>query len=222
MIKAQAIIPCAGIGARLKTDVSKPFVEIAGQPLFIHTLVAFEKSAVDSIVLVVHVNEVENVKSIVSQQDFNKKITIIVGGNTRRDSVNNGLQSIDEDTQIVVVHDAARPLIDPSIIDKSIEQCVLAKAIIVAVPAKSTMKEVQDGLVLATLDRNRLWEVQTPQTFEKELLKEAHAQEISIEATDDSMLVENLGVPVKILEGEYKNIKVTTVEDLEIVESFLK
>jgi 2-C-methyl-D-erythritol 4-phosphate cytidylyltransferase len=153
-----------------------------------------------------------------------KKVDRIVeGGKTRRESVSNGLKHLDPKTSMVVVHDGVRPLITPNLIETAIKAAAKAKAIVVAVPVKPTIKRVDKRSleIIETLDRSELWEVQTPQVFDRKLLEKAHAQTKASLATDDAMLVEALGQKVKVIEGDYSNIKITTREDLIVAQALL-
>ncbi|MBU0467820.1 MAG: 2-C-methyl-D-erythritol 4-phosphate cytidylyltransferase [Candidatus Omnitrophica bacterium] len=223
-MKTQAILAIAGFGTRLKASGPKALLSICNIPIFVYSLKAFESSSlIDSVVVVTQEKFIENFKEIIEQYGIKKVKKIVVGGDTRFVSVNNGLQEIDEDTDIVLVHDGARPLITVDIVDRSIELTNEHDAVIVAVEVKPTIKRVgEDLFVEETLNRNELWEVQTPQVFKKEILVKAHEQNISDAPTDDAFLVEQIGVKVKILKGDYRNIKVTTKEDIVVAEAFLK
>jgi len=224
-MKTQAIIPTAGLGTRMRSDVTKFLMELEGDPIIVLTLKAFQESSlVESVILVVQEDHREKMKDLISEYSLTKVKEIVVGGETRFDSVHNGLAKIDADTDVIVVHDGARPLIDASTINKAIKQCEQSEAVVVAVPVKSTIKRVnkENLLVEETLNRNELWEVQTPQVFKREILVKAHENAQGIAATDDAMLVEQLGIKVEILEGSYKNIKITTQEDLKIARVFLQ
>lgn len=223
-MKTQAIIPAAGEGARLKSGTLKPFIPIKGRAILAHTLRAFEAcAALESIVLVVPRERLGEFESLVQSEGFKKVSRIVAGGTTRRASVYNGLQVIDHDTEIVVVHDAARPLIDVATLEKAVTAAQKHKAVVVGVPVKPTIKRVDLGsmAIKETIERNGLWEIQTPQVFEKGLLIKAHAANAEVDASDDALLVEKIGVEVKIIEGTYKNIKITTAEDLTVAAAFL-
>ncbi|MCK4881837.1 MAG: 2-C-methyl-D-erythritol 4-phosphate cytidylyltransferase [Candidatus Omnitrophica bacterium] len=224
-MKIQAIIPTAGIGARLKTGLPKPLVELCGKPLCAHTLEAFERSPViDSIVLVGHADQLFELGNIVKQYQLKKVTKIVAGGETRCESVSKGLAVLDADADIVVVHDGARPLVSLETISDAVALCREAEAVVVAVPVKSTIKRVnqKDLSVEETLDREGLWEIQTPQVFKKDILIKAHAQKQEGVPTDDAMMVEQLGVRVKVFSGDYRNIKITTQEDLTVAEAFCR
>lgn len=222
-MKVQAIIPTAGIGERLKASLPKPLVELCGKPLCVHTLEVFERSfVIDSVVLVGHAENLFDLGNIVKQYRLKKVTKIVAGGETRCESVANGLAVLDEDADMVVVHDGARPLVSPETISDAVGLCQDLQAVVVAVPVKSTIKKInkKDLLVEETLNREGLWEIQTPQVFKKDILVRAHEQKKENVPTDDAMMVEQLGVRVKVLLGDYKNIKITTPEDLTIAEAF--
>lgn len=222
-MKIQAIIPTAGIGERLKAGRPKPFVPLRGKPLCAHALEAFERSTViDGIVLVGHADHLAELKDIVKQYQFTKVTKIVAGGKTRRESVSNGLAALDRDTDIVVVHDGARPFVSLKTISDAVALCGDFQAVVVAVPVTSTIKKVNetDLLVEETLNREDLWEVQTPQVFKRDILVQAHGQRTGDAPTDDAMMVERLGVRVKVLLGDTTNIKITTPEDLTVAEAY--
>lgn len=230
-MKTQAIIPTAGTGTRLKTELPKPLVELRGKPLCAYALQAFEQSAViDSVILVGHAQRLLELEAIVARYGFKKVVRVIAGGATRQESVARGLDVLDADTDRVVVHDGARPLVSARMIDEAVKLTRCWDAVIVAVPVKPTIKKVNraDLVVEETLNREDLWEVQTPQVFKKDILLRAHASFTDISPlvrqagpTDDAMMVEQLGIKVKVLRGDYKNIKITTPEDLVVAEAFL-
>ena len=223
-MKIQAIIPAAGAGRRLKTSVPKPFIEINDKPMIVHTLSIFERcQQVSSVVLVVPQDQMAEFEKLISAHKLHKVIRIVAGGDTRRKSVYNGLQVIDHDTDIVLVHDGARPLADAGLIDRVLSSSLNENAVVIGVPLKPTVKRIDPEamLVKETIARHNLWEIQTPQIFKKDILIKAHEQNGSSEATDDAMLVEKLGIKVRIVEGSYDNIKVTTPEDVALAEFFM-
>lgn len=224
-MKIQAIIPTAGLGKRFQAKLPKALVLLQGKPIIIHTLKVFEKSSlIDGIVLVVPSGYLPVFRKIIDQHQFRKVRKVIAGGKTRGESVGNGLRVTDEDTDIVVVHDGVRPLLTQDTLRKAIKLCKRFGAVVTAVPVKSTIKRVhkKTRVVQETLKRDELWEIQTPQIFKKKILLKAYNTVKSFNPTDDSMLVEQLGVKVKVLEGDYRNIKITTPEDLKIAQMFLK
>ena len=223
-MKTQAIIPTAGIGTRLKTDLPKPLVLLNDKPLFIHTLEAFEQShLIDSIILVAHEEYTGEFERIIKQFRLQKINKIVVGGQDRCESVYKGLCVTDQDTEVVVIHDGARPLVNVQILDEAIKLCGDHQAVVVAVPVKQTIKRVDQKVLFVdeTLNRDELWEIQTPQVFKKDILIKAHQQRKESNPTDDAHLVEKLGIKVKVLKGDYKNIKITTREDLSVAKALL-
>jgi len=223
--KISVIIPAAGIGKRMGDAcgaTSKQFFKIHGKPLLYYTLSAFEHSEyVDEIVLAVEESWIPFVATdIVKEYQFTKVHGIVSGGNQRQDSVYEGLKSL-ERTDIVLVHDAVRPFISTAKINELIEACAVYRAAILAVQPKDTVKaqDVQQ-FVETTLDRTELWNVQTPQAFAYEILIRAfrEAYENNFYGTDESMLVEAINQKVRIVEGEYQNIKITTPDDLTMAE----
>jgi len=223
-MKTQAIIPTAGIGTRLKTDCPKPLVELCGKPICVHTLEVFEKSpSVDSVIFVGQKESLPQLEGFIDQYGLKKVCQVIAGGETRRDSVSIGLNALDNDTDIVLVHDGVRPLVSLKMIENAVALCGKWEACVAAVPIKPTIKKVNKKslFVEETLDRQELWEVQTPQVFKKDILLKAHKQNRNSNSTDDAVLVEQLGIKVKVFPGDYRNIKITTQEDLLIAEAFL-
>ncbi len=224
-MKTQAIIPTAGMGTRFKTDLPKPLVELSGKPICVYALETFEKcSLIDSVILVGQKVRIPELEGVVEKYGLKKVVKVITGGETRQESVFNGLAAIDDDTDFVLVHDGVRPLVSLKVIEDVVRLCSKWDAVVTAVPVKSTIKKIhkKDLLVEKTLDREELWEVQTPQAFKKSVLLEAHQRNKSGHPTDDAMMVEQLGIKVKISPGDYKNIKITTQEDLAIAETFLQ
>lgn len=218
-MKSQVIIPTAGLGVRFDASIPKPLIVLKNKPIIAHTLNAFQKSSVHSVVLVVHAEYIEDYRRIVSQYGCTKVVQIVIGGSTRRFSVEKGLAAIDSDTDIILVHDGARPLVSPALINASIAAAADSGAVVAAVPVKFTVKRAdKTGIIKETLNRDELWEIQTPQTFQRSLLIKAYTNNTDPSATDDAVLVEQSGHPVKILKGDYKNIKITTPEDLRIAE----
>jgi 2-C-methyl-D-erythritol 4-phosphate cytidylyltransferase len=231
-LKAVAVIAAGGTGKRILKDpaasekhLPKQFMNLGDRPVLVHTLDRFEENElVDEIILVVPEEYMGYCsQAIVDKFSFKKIKKIVCGGNERQDSVYLGLKACPNSTSIVVIHDGVRPLISKEKITGSIELCQQKRAVILAVPAKDTIKRVEEGEVITTLDREKLWLVQTPQTFEYQLILDAHekAREDSFAATDDSILVERMGQKVAVLEGEYRNIKITTSDDLSIAEKLL-
>lgn len=222
MSGVSAVIPAAGRGERFGRGSNKVFTPVADKPLLAYTLEAFEQcELVDYIVLVVGEHEIEYAREIAEVHNIGKLKTVAAGGGHRQESVERGLLALDPETHIVIVHDGARPLVRQETIRTAIEAATEMGAAVAAVPVIDTIKSAgADNLVSATLDRNSLFSIQTPQAFEKGLLIRAYRQagEDGYLGTDDASLVERMGHPVKLVQGSYDNIKVTTPLDLELVE----
>lgn len=188
------------------------------------TVSVFEEcQSVDDVIVVINKEDLELTREIL--KDYRKVARIIPGGAERQDSVYNGLQAAAPDTDIIVIHDGARPLVTKEIISNAITEAKVSKAVVTGVPAKDTIKTVSsDNHVLETLERKTIWLVQTPQVFRSDVIREAYerAKKIGYSATDDSKLVERLGISVKMVMGSYENIKITTREDLSVAEAILK
>jgi 2-C-methyl-D-erythritol 4-phosphate cytidylyltransferase len=226
-MRVVAVIPAAGVGKRMGTGINKPFLHIGNKPILAQTLLRFEYSTNVSEVYVV-VSKSEEIRcreDIVKKYNLKKVTKIVIGGVERHDSVRNGLNAIESKCDIVMIHDGIRPFITTQLIDECISKTLQYNASVVATPIKETVKAISpDGEIIETLDRNKLWLAQTPQTFKYDIIKRAYenASQNNICGTDDSSLVELLGVKVKIIVGSYENIKITTPEDLIIAEALLK
>ncbi len=225
-MKVKAIIAAGGRGERIGGILPKQFVEIKKKPVLAYTVEKFEKcELIDEIILVVPEDYMSFCSyNIVDVCDIKKVKRILSGGKERQDSVYKGLLALSRDTDIVLIHDGVRPFISTEKIGKSIEMCKKEKAVILALPVNDTVKRVDEEYVVTTLDREKLWIAQTPQTFEYKLILEAYkkAAENSFIGTDDSSLVERLGFKVRVLEGESQNIKITTPEDLVLAKRILE
>jgi 2-C-methyl-D-erythritol 4-phosphate cytidylyltransferase len=226
--KTIAIIPAAGAGSRLGSPRPKQFLDIHGTPLLALTLKPFQhSSAVDGIILTAPPQDVDYCQQeIIKRFSFDKVRKVVPGGERRQDSVRLGLEAAGVDYSLVVIHDGVRPLISAASIDQVILAARTHRAVITGQPAKETVKEVNNrGEVVKTYDRKRVWLVQTPQVFRYQDILRAHQEALRKgweEATDDSILIERLGIPVTVVEGTEKNIKVTTSYDLELVRFLLK
>ncbi|SVA62021.1 uncharacterized protein METZ01_LOCUS114875 [marine metagenome] len=222
-MKVGAIIPAAGRGKRIGASVPKQFLEIQGKPLLHHTLTVFAScKLIDYVVLVMPRADVDEMG-----EDWLNKYEIVrevvVGGEQRQDSVYNGFNSLEEGTDIVVVHDGVRPFTTPQMIIATVEAAQQHGAAITAIPVSDTVKQAADGFVKQTVSRDGLWRVQTPQAFQCGLLQQAFkkAKKDSYYGTDEGSLVEYLGERVKIVPGSELNIKITRKEDLVLGESLL-
>ena len=213
-----AVIVAAGRGIRVGGEAPKVLMPVSGRPLVLHTLERFGKSAeVGKAVLVVPAEEMDAYEKLLrTSPPAGLAIAVHPGGARRQDSVRAGLDALDSDCAVVVVHDGARPFSAPELIDRCAREARENRSVTAAVPARNTIKTVRQGQVEETLPRNRLWEIQTPQAFPVRTLRAAYekAQRDGVDATDDAMLVEQLGVPVWVVEGSTTNLKVTYPEDL--------
>lgn len=221
-----AIIPAAGRGTRMNKSINKQYITLSGMPILLRTIIAFDEcKEVDEIIVVVGKNEKDIFKKqILDRYKIKTPFKVVVGGDTRQESVFNAIVKTDDRTDIIAVHDGARPLISSAEIIKTIDGARKYGACILAVPVKETVKRIdENGYVKKTVNRSSLYNIRTPQTFKADILKEAHlsAIEKGIVGTDDSFLVEQNGVNVKIVKGSYTNIKITTPEDLIYAQEFL-
>lgn len=224
-MEVNAVILAAGRGTRVGGRESKVLLSLAGRPLILHTLERFRRAReVRKAVLLVPPEAVGDYEAMLAQPpEASLEITVRSGGARRQDSVRAGLAALDPDCAVVVVHDGARPFAAPEIIDRCAREARAGRSVTVAVPARNTIKRVLRGRVRETLQRQSLWEVQTPQAFPARLLRDAYAkaERDGVEATDDAMLVERLGVPVNVVEGSTTNLKVTYPEDLLYAEALV-
>jgi len=224
--KIGAIIPAAGQGQRMGGQGNKLLLELAGTPILLFALQTFQRcSYIHEIVIPAASNEIEIVKKMVKENDLHKVSAIIPGGKQRQDSVYNGLRALGSEVEKVVVHDGARPLLTLKELGRFIEDTMDVEAAIMTVGLKDTVKRIDDqGWVVETPPRERLCLVQTPQIFDRTLLEQAHqsASLQSYETTDDAALMEWQGYRVKVMDGSYENIKVTTPEDLLLAQAILQ
>lgn len=220
-----AIIVAAGSGSRFGADRPKQFLEIGGKPLLIHTLDTFQScAAIDEIVLILSENEIESFQETLRKFQIIKLSKIVAGGKTRAESVRKGLLSLDgEKTEIVAVHDGARPFVTSEEIAQTIDKAKIKGAVCLAAPVFDTIKRVRNGKIVETIDRNSLRRALTPQTFRFEILQKAFAAEnFDAAATDECFLVEKSGHEIFFIDGSPKNIKITTREDFEVAENLLR
>lgn len=223
-----AIVLAAGSGSRMRLKTAKQFISVGEYPLIYYALKTFEASIVDEIIVVTRKEDIEYLKKeIVERYHFTKVRRIVAGGKERYDSVENGIKACDKRNKIIMIHDGARPFITNKMILDSISATRRYKACTVAVPVKDTIKVVDKaGFGVSTPDRSALYQIQTPQTFDRDLLLEAYDRLRASgdrDITDDTMIVERyIDQKVKIIEGSYENIKVTTPEDLLVAKALLK
>ena len=220
-----AIIVAGGSGTRFGGKTPKQFLEILGKPLIIHTLERFEKCPdINQIVLVLPSAQTSIFLQIINKYNIRKLAKIVAGGKTRAESVLNGLKSVQsKKTDIIAVHDGARPLVTSEEISACIAKANETGAAILVTAVTDTIKEIKNGVIVRTIDRNQLKRAQTPQCFRFEILKRAFEKaDLGEAVTDESYFVEKLGIEVSVVEGSPKNIKITTQEDLKLAESLLK
>ena len=227
-----ALILAAGSGTRMgNADKPKQFLPIYGKPLMIHTIEAFEiNDDVDKIVIVTNEQYIDQVKVWCKQYDLGKVRSVVAGGNSRQISVYNGLKAVEElvssPDDIIVIHDAARPLISQKIIDDNINVCKQFGAVDTVIKASDTIIRSKDNEIISDIpNRNELYQGQTPQTFKFKIIKDAHEKalkEAIPNVTDDAKLVLSFGIDVHLVEGSAQNFKITTFDDLMMLKALLK
>lgn len=225
-MRTMAIVPAAGSGNRMGRDVSKQYLSLGGMPLLVHTLKVFEECPlVDNVLVVVPPSDIEVVRNtVLAPWKLNKVAGVIPGGKERQDSVRAGIEALDADAGIVIIHDAVRPFVTIELISQCIRAAGQEGAVTVGVPVKDTLKEVApDGRVMRTCDRSLMWLTQTPQAFRRDIIESAHRAAVrdGFRGTDDTSLVERLGIAVRMIRGDYNNIKITTPDDLILAEALL-
>ena len=218
-----AIIVAAGKSDRMGAGTDKAFLSLGPKPVVAWSLLAFEACTdIDHIVLVVRKDQISAAKAVVRMFGISKVRTVVAGGQKRQNSVMNGLKEIDSDTRLVVVHDGARPCVTPTTISETVKLAKRVGAVAVGCRIWDTVKFVEKGsTVTRTEDRTKLWAVQTPQAFNAQLIRRAYAEaeKAKVEVTDDASAVELLGEPVKLYETNVPNLKITTVEDLQLAKA---
>lgn len=213
--KVNAIIPAGGTSSRFGKS-NKLLEKIGEKEVIKYTVEAFEKSNVDEIIICANVAIIDDLKKILNDC---KKVRIIEGGASRQESVFNGIKACECD--YVLIHDAARPMITTDLINTAIDEVIFKNALTVATKTIDTIKEVVDGKIVKTIDRSKLYNTQTPQAFRYDLIREAHEKLSGQNFTDDAGMLEALGQTVYILNGSYKNIKITTQNDIDIAKIYL-
>lgn len=226
--KSYALIPAAGMGKRMGASINKQYLQLQGLPIVARTIAQFEKSSlIEAIYLVIPAEEIPYCREhVVEACGFRKVAAIVPGGKERQNSVMNGLAAMKDRLQaddVVLIHDGVRPLVTEQLLAESIQTACSYDGALVAVPAKDTIKTVRDEIVTGTPPRETLWQAQTPQSFRYSVICEAYhsAEAAGFMGTDDASLVERLGGTVRIVRGDYRNIKITTPEDLVLAEAFL-
>ena len=228
MLKTSLIVVAAGLSTRMGGNVRKPYLCINGKPIFFHTLEIYSKiSCIKQIIFVVNALDLQ---MVTDKWDYDLKkygvTRIVPGGKRRQDSVFNGLKCVATESDVVLIHDCVRPLISKDIILQIIQKAYEKGAAITAVPVKDTIKESfcdKKTVIQQTVPRENLWAAQTPQGFKTDIIVKAYdmLQKDDIDTTDDAQVVERFGYNVELVNGSYKNIKITTQEDIKMAELFL-
>lgn len=211
----------------MRSATNKPYLEILGRPLLCYTLDTLQNNAlIATVILICYKDEVAFCRrEIVEKYGYSKVKAVVEGGRERQDSVLCGLHVLSEEIQWVVIHDGVRPLLSPAVLTLALDTAFHKGPVVVGVPAKDTVKKIRpDFTIQETPERHSMWLIQTPQVFPKDVLLQAYSEAVKYgwRGTDDASLVERIGVPVHVVQGEYKNIKVTTPEDLIYVEEMLR
>lgn len=221
-----AIIVAAGKSSRMKVQVDKAFVPLGPKPVLAYSMVAFEECPeIDGIIAVVKKDRVDSTKAMAKMFGCSKLETVVTGGSTRQLSVAKGLEQLPCDANIVAVHDGARPLVTPELISASIKAAKRYGSGVAGRKMTDTIKFVESGhKVTKTLDRSKVWAVQTPQTFKVSVLKEAYKYVLDngLTVTDEASALEAAGMDVHLVESETTNMKITTLDDLTIAAALLK
>ena len=217
-----AIVLVAGNSTRYGQNRNKNFEIVNGNMVLYYSLYAFDtNSYVDNIIVVAKEDEQNIVAKMVKEINLNKQVTVVTGGNTRQESVYNAISKTDSD--IVIIHDGARPAIKQKYIDECVEAMKTINGVTIGVKSKDTIKVTdKNNIVIQTTKRENTWIIQTPQCFNRKILLDLHKKYKEEQCTDDCMLLEKAGEAVKIIEGDYFNIKITTYEDIKIISELMK
>lgn len=221
------VIPASGVGSRYGDETPKQYLELAGKPIIIRTLEVFEDiSEVDNIVVVVNSEWFKKTNELIKEYNITKVKEVVIGGKTRQTSVYNGIRTnTAKDSDVILIHDAVRPLVSKKLVLKLIEEVEEYGAVIAAVKLKDTIKSVTNGRnTVKTLERDTLLAAQTPQVFWNDIITNSfeNALKTKAEVSDDSSLVELSGYKIRVIDGEETNIKITTSLDLKVAELFLE
>jgi 2-C-methyl-D-erythritol 4-phosphate cytidylyltransferase len=222
--KVIALVPAAGIGKRFGPGTNKPFQNLSGKPIIVWPLeILHAVVEVAEIIPVLKMEDMEYGLKIFEKYGISKIKRIAPGGKERQDSVYNGLKLIEDKNCIVLIHDGVRPLIERDLIERTIKELKDCDGVTLGIPLKDTIKEAGNGIIKKTLRRDSLWAIQTPQVFPYKNILIAYERAIKegFYSTDDAALIERYGGKVKVIMGSYKNIKITTPEDLVIAEFLL-
>ncbi len=215
-------IPAAGSGSRMKSALPKQYLSIAGHPVLLHTLMLFD-SIDECRRIVIATDDRERIRTVIDERLWRVEIDVVLGGTRRQDSVEKAISAVEDDREIVLVHDAARPCVRSGHVRDVVKAVARHGAAVLAVPARDTLKRVVDGRVVETVDRDTIWQAQTPQGARAGIFREAFAAALrdGINATDDVSLLERLGIAVAIVRGSATNLKITEVADLILAEAIL-
>jgi len=219
-MKKTALIVAGGNGSRMESDLPKQFILLAGKPILMHTIEAFDQCNVSDIIVVLPSNQIDFWKELCTQFSFNLAHEIIAGGASRFESVQNGLVRCNEE-DLVAIHDGVRPFITAEIINNSFDTAAQKGNAVAAVRLKDSIRKV-DLLGNKNVNRDAYFLIQTPQTFKCNIIKEAYQAQDHINFTDDASVLEANGHAINLIPGDYKNIKITTPEDLLVAEAFYK
>ncbi len=221
-----AIVVAAGPGSRLKSKIPKPLIKINSLPVIIYSLTCLgSHPRIKEIIVVANSKNIQGIKRAIKQYKVPKVSQIVLGGLERKDSVYNGIRAVSPQADLILIHDGGRPFISRQIVNRAVKAAQNYGAAVAGVPVKVTIKKSRSkkkNIVEKTIDRRNLWEIQTPQVFRKALIEEGFKRFGYLAVTDDAMLVEKLGKKVSIVYGDYRNIKITTPEDLIIVKALAK
>ncbi|TDQ34685.1 2-C-methyl-D-erythritol 4-phosphate cytidylyltransferase [Aureibacillus halotolerans] len=224
-MKYTVVIPAAGYGKRMKTKQSKQFLLLRRKPLIVWTLECFMADPnCEELIVVINRDHEQDMKQLLAQYELQSRVRLVHGGKERQHSVALGLKAVHSEATMVLVHDGARPFVTHAMISELTAKASKVGGAVPAVPLKDTVKRVTGDVIQETLDRSQLWAIQTPQAFLKPVIEEAHryAEEAGFLGTDEASLVEKIGKSVSIVAGSYRNIKITTPEDLVLAEAFIE
>lgn len=220
-VRAAVVVAAGGAGRRMG-GLRKQYLELAGEPLLLHALRPFlAQRFVEWVVVALPADDPEPPAWLAG---LDARIRTVPGGVERGDSVRAGLDAVPEEADVVLVHDAARPLVGPTVIERAVEAAAAGVGAVVAVPVADTLKVVADGVITETADRTRLWQAQTPQAFPRAMIVDAYRRAAAdgVVATDDAALVEHYGGRVVVVEGERSNLKITTEADMAVAVALMR
>ncbi len=225
MLRITSIVLSGGSGTRMGTAIKKQYLTVKGKELLIYSLEAMEENKkISEIILVVPIADIEFCEKLMKKYNLKKIIAVVTGGETRFASVYNGLQAVPKNSDLVVVHDGARPLLSQTTLEDTIQAGKIYGAAIAAIPVKDTIKQIDDdSFIDFTYDRDVLWAAQTPQVFRRDIIMDCYqkAFESNLQGTDDASIIERFGYKVRLVMGDYENIKITTPGDFEYAQFLL-